>query len=273
MIGEVVAPRNPARVAACVAAHRGKRLTSSLTGVADVEFHETFDAMLAAMSPEEESVVVLAARDARGSAAAHAIPVIESRLARCPVILYVAAEELGGALASAGVADLILADETDRPEVIRSVVIGAIQRISADRVVSALKQRLSGAVAVFAETAVRYPSCTTVEAVADHLGVHRQTPPTWCRNHSHLRAEELLVWSRLLLVSAMLEQTERSVASLAVDFDFPSTVALRNQLKRYTGFTAQEIRAEGLKAVLTVFDDEIRGAGGRRSVMSSASAG
>ena len=99
---------------------------------------------------------------------------------------------------------------------------------------------------------------------------HRQTAAVWCRKERFLRPEELLIWSRLLLVAVLLEQTDLPAGTIAQDLDFPSAVSLRNQLKRYTGLTALEIRDAGLEAVLAVFDREVERARGMAQEPASA---
>ena len=74
------------------------------------------------------------------------------------------------------------------------------------------------------------------------------------------------MWCRLLLVAAILDQTNYPVSSLAIDLEFPSVISLRNQLKRYTGLTGQEIRLAGFDTVLQRFDERIaRARGGAAS--------
>lgn len=254
------APRKLPRVLACVAPRRRKRLASSLEDAAILEFCETFAAIGAALEDDEPcALIILDTRDRDGMDASTAASEMAARCTVPPIVMYATHGELtNGALASPDISDLIIADETDAPVMIQWIVRRAIRRVAADRVVAALRSRINGAIGVFAETAVRYPACSTVEGLSEHLGIHRQTAGVWCRKERLLRPEELLIWCRTLLVAALLEQTGFSVGEIAVDLEFPSVVSLRNQLKRYTGMTALEIRDAGLDAVLRVFDAAIR---------------
>lgn len=249
---------SPVSVIGCVAALRQARIEAALDGAARCEWFGSFDDVCAALSTPRVAAVILDARDASGAVA----PTVASRMAtRSPataIVLYATSAELaGGALSSPAFADVLVAGESDVKIYIRSVLLNAVNRLAAERVVAALRARLSASLATFAESAVRHPGCASVGRLAEHLGMHRQTAGVWCRKERMLRPEELLMWCRVLLVAAVLEQTERSVSDIAMDLEFPSTVSLRNQLKRYVGMTALEIRAAGLDAVVGVFDQRI----------------
>src|SRR4051812_34674622 len=59
-------------------------------------------------------------------------------------------------------------------------------------------------------------------------------------------------WCRLLFVAALLELTSRTLESIAIELEYGSATALRNQMKRYTGLTATTVRGKGLEAVATL---------------------
>ena len=249
----------PLVVASCVAARRRARIEAALSEIAQLEWCDTFEACIRLVVSGRAAIVVFDSRDKTGRTANDAAAEL-ARVARpIPVVLYASHTEIiGGAFGTSAITDLIIADETDGKPFVQSLIHRAVLRMAADRVSASLRSRVNGSLAAFVDAAVRHPDCSTVEAVADHLGVHRQTLAAWCRGQKFLHPEEVLIWSRLLLVAAMLEGTDRSVNALATELDFPSVVALRNQLKRYTGMTALEVRAQGLDAVLCVFDREVQ---------------
>ena len=241
-------------IAACVTQRRRLRLEQALAGVANLAFVDSFERLAGRITAERPRLVILDARDAFGWSVETTLNVLEP-FHGCAVLIYASSDEIAsGALARCAVADVIIADITDSPALVRSLVIKAIMRLSADRVVMALNRRIAGPLAIVVETAVRFPACATVEAIAERIGVHRQTLALWCRSANHFHPEELLVWCRLLLVSALLETTGYSLQAMATTLGFPSVVALRNQLKRYTGLRAMEIRDAGLDAILARFD-------------------
>jgi AraC-like DNA-binding protein len=156
-------------------------------------------------------------------------------------------------LGAAGVHDILIAGLTDEGFIARAIILDACRRGAAELVMQELQQVLPNRLLPFADVIVRNPARNSVTAVAQHLNVHRQTPNNWCHKERYLRPEELLVWCRLLLVAALLELTSRTIESVAVELDYASATALRNQLKSYTGMTATQIRSSGLASVLGVF--------------------
>lgn len=55
----------------------------------------------------------------------------------------------------------------------------------------------------------------------------------------------LIGWARLLSVARRLEERERRVDAIALEFQFGSGSALRGQLMRYTGMTPTDLRCSG----------------------------
>ena len=246
------------RVAVCVDAARRRRLTDALGASFCIEIHESFQALEGALTTgAPPAMVVIGVHDERGSRVSTRVTGMAGRdnPALPRVVLYASPDELrAGAMATPGVSEVIIADETDRPEMLRVLARRSMMMNAVERVAATLRERLSGGVLAIAEAAVRNPGCHTVQALAARIGVHRQTLPMWCRGATPLSAEELIVWSRLLLLGAALEETGYSVATLAAELRFSSDVGLRNQVKRYTGVTTQEVRAAGFGWLLEEFD-------------------
>ena len=243
-------------VALCLSEPRRRRVESAIDGGLKVRSFSSLAALAEGMADAASvEVVVVERRDPEGT---HAHPTL-SHIARlapdASVVLYGTMQELAGGEAShPAIQELILAGQTDSPHGIRQVLFNAVNRRAADVVVAELRRRLPDSLALFAATAVRFPTLGTVERVSAHLGIHRQTAAVWSRKASTIHPEELIIWSRLLLFGRLVEKTNRSVSSLATDLEFSSVIALRNTLKRYTRMTALEVRAAGLDAVLRQFD-------------------
>lgn len=157
------------------------------------------------------------------------------------------------ALGAAGVHDILIAGITDDGHVARQIVRDACRRGAAELVLREVRRVIPRRLYSFAQAAIRNPSKASVGLIAQHLSIHRQTPNWWCREEHYLRPEELLVWSRLFLVAALLELTSRTLDSIADDLDYASPTSLRNQLKKYTGLTATQVRAAGMATVFEVF--------------------
>jgi len=150
------------------------------------------------------------------------------------------------ALTAAGVHQFWLPDPHDGGVVLRSILLKARQVNAAEYMMKCLSQILPAELHPFVEAALESPGqATTIRALADLVGVHRRTIFNRCRRSSPLSPTQLLVWVRLALVAFHLENTACTVETIAIDLAYPSSAALRNTLKRYTGHRASELRERG----------------------------
>lgn len=60
-----------------------------------------------------------------------------------------------------------------------------------------------------------------------------------------LTPRQLVSWCRLLMAARMLDEGKRTVEQVALRLQFDSGAGLRNMLKRYTGYTAHDLRRLG----------------------------
>lgn len=244
----------------CVASPlRKRKLESSLRGAALIRWFNSFVDLREALETEIMRVIV-AVVDVEDPTGASAHGFARTMAERYPGIGLVAYRSARGEseadvcmLGAAGVHDILLEGLTDEGYVARSIILDTCRRGAAEMVMVELSPVLPKRLKPFAEAVVRNPAKGSIAMIAHHLNVHRQTPNTWCKKERYLRPEELLVWCRLLLVAAMLELTTRTLDSIAIELEYSSATSLRNQLKNYTGMTATEIRASGLRAVIKVF--------------------
>jgi AraC-like DNA-binding protein len=241
-------------IAACVNDRRKQRLQDAVGAGVILLFFESFLEMRNDAEVALASIVILDAFDRHGESSASTFAGLTPSSSPQALILYASSAEISAGAVTAPLTDIILADSTDTPILLKALVTRSSMRFAADQVLESLRARLAGPVMRLAETAIRQPGCTTVSTLADRIGVHRQTLARWCRTHTSIPPEELLVWCRVLLVSALLEHTDYPISALADHLEFPSAIALRNQIKRYTGLTGLEVRAAGLRAVLSRFD-------------------
>lgn len=236
-----------------------RKVESSLRGAARVRWFDSFVDLREALETEIERVIVAIVEmaDHTGASAHGFARSMSDSYPGIGIVVYrdhpVQSEADICMLGAAGVHDMLIAGLTDEGFVARSIILDACRRGAAEVVMHELKRVLPERLVPFADAVVRNPSHASLTAVAKHLNVHRQTPNNWCRRERYLRAEELLVWCRLLLVATLLELTTRTLDSLALELDYASATSLRNQLKSYTGMTATQIRAAGLAAVIDVF--------------------
>lgn len=251
--------RNLPLVFGCVADPlRRRKIEGAFRDEAAVRWFLSFSALGEALESEGRRVLVtvLDAHDPTGAALRRFAPTLSRQFPGVAVVAYGherhQPDDLSE-LAKAGVHDVLIEGVTDQGVIARAVVLDACRRAAADVVLRELRKILPARLAPFAEAVVRNPEKGSVEKIANHLGVHRQTPNRWCKSERYLRPEEVLIWSRLMLVATMLELPSRTLESIAVDLDYPSATSLRNQLKSYTGMTATQVRANGGSAVVNAF--------------------
>lgn len=250
-------------VLGCVASSLGqRRITSALRGAADVCWLATFGDLKSALEHERRRVlvVVIDAEDPTGASAEGFAAAMREYFRGIGVVAYVRLQspsaDLCG-LGAAGVHDVLISGHTDEGYPARAIILAACRLGAADLVCGELERILPRGLQPFAFAIVRNPAKGTIGRIAQHLNVHRQTPNTWCRKERYLRPEELLVWCRMFLASALLELTGRTLDSIAGELDYASSTSLRNQLKKYTGMTATQIRDAGWARVIEVFKGRV----------------
>jgi hypothetical protein len=257
---EVRAATESALVWGCMSDALGRRrIQTSLKGHATVEWFPSFVEMRRALETEQRDVgvIVMDVKDPTGAVA----PVFARWLAKTfpgvGVIAYKYPRSESQsdlcALGAAGVHDILLAGVTDEGYTARSIILDARRRGAADAVMAELAKILPLRLHAFAEAVVRYPANSSIAAVTRHLSIHRQTPNFWCKKERYPRPEELLVWCRLFVVGALLELTPRTLDSIANELDYASPTVVRNQMRRYSGLTATQVRQSGFGALLEVF--------------------
>jgi transcriptional regulator GlxA family with amidase domain len=128
----------------------------------------------------------------------------------------------------------------------RAVLEAARRECAAEWVMQQLAECVPAALHRIVESILTAPaSITSIQALADALGVHRKTLFNRCESAAFLAPAELLAWSRLALVGYLLETTGVTVERIAIELSYPSATALRNTVRRYTGLTASEVRVRG----------------------------
>jgi AraC-like DNA-binding protein len=161
-------------------------------------------------------------------------------------------------LAVAGVHDVLFTGLNDDGHSARMVIFGACLGGAGDLVINAMSPLVPTALLRFVELAVRRPrELRRVGDVAAALNVPRQTLGRWCRLHKFIGPEELLMWVRLLLATAMLDATERTLESIAYEMQYGSPTALRNRIREYTGMTATNLRHGGLRLMMDAFSRRV----------------
>jgi len=249
----------------CVADIRARnRVSVALRDHATLTWHPSFTELRQALKATPDCTTILI-----GLIDAHGLPAL-------PFALTIRDEATGTAivaccefapdtqtivaeLAEAGVHDVLFTGINDDAHTARAVIFGACLGSAADVAMKSLGHKLPSTLVRFVDLAVRRPrDLRRVSDVAAALNVPRQTVGRWCRTHGYIGPEELLVWSRLFLVAALLESNDRTIESVANDLHYGSPTALRNRIREYTGMTATELRTTGLAGVTELFEQRIR---------------
>lgn len=166
------------------------------------------------------------------------------------------------ALVQAGVHELVLRGIDDERHALRAALRAGEQRSVAALLLDRVRPRVPLAVWPVVECFLRRAAePVTVDEVARTLGVHRKTLVNRLAAAGCPPPMVVRTWCRLLVVARLLEEPTRTLEGIALQLDFPSGTALRNQLRRHVGCTAQELRARGgLAHALPRFEALLAGA-------------
>lgn len=160
-------------------------------------------------------------------------------------------------LALAGAHEFLFRGVDDHGVALRAVVESAVQACAADRVLLRFLPFVPLRLHPFVRFCVQFPRrALNVTTVASALGIHRKTLFKYAVAEGAPSPGELLAWCRLCLVAEQLELFPfRTIEAIGNDLEFPSSTALRNMIKRYTGMRASEVRRNGgISCVLAAFD-------------------
>lgn len=94
--------------------------------------------------------------------------------------------------------------------------------------------------------------------LARTFGVRGRTVGEWCAREGLPPPKRLLVWLRLLLALALLEEPGRSVWSAALGAGFSTDSSLRRVIRLLLGDSGGSCRAWSFEAAARVFDAELR---------------
>ena len=260
------ATRSPVdrRILGCVSDSRTrKRIELALRDHAFIQWYDSFAALRRGLETEGRMcTAVVGMRDDRGDTA---VSFAHSVRAGATGTAIVACCNLGegslqavSELAVAGVHDVLFTGLNDDGHSARMVIFGACLGGAADLVIGTMSPVVPTALLRFVDLAVRRPrELRRVGDVAGALNVPRQTIGRWCRLHRFIGPEELLMWVRLLLATAMLEATDRTLESIAYEMQYGSPTALRNRIREYTGMTATDLRQGGLRLMQAAFERRV----------------
>jgi AraC-like DNA-binding protein len=151
----------------------------------------------------------------------------------------------------AGAAEIIQAGGDDLPRVFATVLAAAEHRTKGRRILEQLDPVLPPQTRPLIEYLVeKAESPLSIEQAAAAIGIARRTLEKRLARLGYPPPETLIGWCRLLLAAHLLEDQARSFEEVALELSFPSGMALRSMLKRYTGANGREAREGGPVALV-----------------------
>jgi AraC-like DNA-binding protein len=96
--------------------------------------------------------------------------------------------------------------------------------------------------------------------LASSLKVGVRTVPRWCERAELPPPRRLLAWLRLLIASVLLDDSRRSVASVARACGYAGEASLKNTVRDFFGVSPTELRSRGgFNLVARAFSSELEG--------------
>lgn len=194
--------------------------------------------------------IVVEPRDDSGSSTAPLVGELRDAFPRIPVLAYCDHRRDRStdilALARAGVHELVFRGVDDVRPALGSALASAARHCTAAELLAGLRDAVPAVALPFVAYCLEHAAePLTVQGVAAALGVHRKTLVHRCTQAGLPSPRTIIAWCRLMMAAHMLEDRGRSVEQVALTLDFPSGTALRNMLKRHTGFGSRDVRAPG----------------------------
>ena len=235
------------------------RLVESMRTVAAIQFCATVAEALGATRAPGALCIVTEGADADGTPTDALIASVRRERPGLAVLAYceastVASPEIVAAV-HAGASGLLFRGVDDVGSAVRSAIDRAREHAAATRALRELSDVIPPSARPVVEHCLRYGSRPlSVEQAAAALGVHRKTLVSRLAQAGLPEPRVVIAWCRLLHLAYALEDFGRSAERAAEDLLFPSSTAMRNLLRRYTGLRPAEVRENGgLTCVLHLF--------------------
>jgi transcriptional regulator GlxA family with amidase domain len=112
-----------------------------------------------------------------------------------------------------------------------------------------------------------------VPELALALDIDERTVPRWCAKAGVPHARRLFSWIRLLLAADLLDDSRRSIESIARSCGYSSAASLKATTKQFTGLSPSDLRNTGafqtvadlLRADLRAARDTLRQSGHQKN--------
>jgi AraC-like DNA-binding protein len=254
------------RVVALVLGREGRARVSAGVGAAAVICFCKQRGELAALAAHPSTIVVITeTRDSDHAPVAPIVARLTAGPSSVPVIAYIGYPETPPNdivdIVRAGASDLVRAGFDDTGVAFRAALRTAAIRAAASVIKREVEHTVPSAVwPVMAYALDHADRDLTVSDLARSLGVHRRTLARRLRAAGVPGPRSLVRWCRLILAAWMLEETTRTVESVALALDFASAGALRNALRRYASLSVRDVRSrEGFRRVAEAFVCRVHG--------------
>ncbi|MBY0489473.1 MAG: helix-turn-helix domain-containing protein [Gemmatimonadaceae bacterium] len=148
-------------------------------------------------------------------------------------------------LAAAGVADVLPVEQPSIAHHVRSTLSRAQAESLSSRVWRLAAVNVTDSAASLLRPALRLAhSPISLPVLANAVRMHERSVRKYCHANALPSPQWIIGWARSLLVAYYLEESGRSIQSIATLLGYKSSSLLANHLKRYTGKTASVLREE-----------------------------
>lgn len=145
----------------------------------------------------------------------------------------------------AGAAEIVQTASDDLRRVFASVLASAGHRVKARQMLDQLNPLIAAQARPLFEYLLEHGDAPlSIEQAASAVGLARRTLEKRLAGLGYPSPETLIGWCRLLLAAHLLEDQGRTFDEVALQMSFPSGMALRSMLKRYTGVSGRAARED-----------------------------
>lgn len=225
------------------------RLRGALRGTGELQSCQTANEVLTTLADRTAVAVVVAAYGPTVSEGIGLTRVMRARHPNIPVLVYYDAQHTNPrellAFFQAGAAEIVQTGSDDLRRVFASVLASAGHRVKARQMLDQLNPLLEAQARPLFEYLLEHgDSPLSIEQAASSVGLARRTLEKRLASLGYPSPETLIGWCRLLLAAHLLEDQARTFDEVALQLSFPSGMALRSMLKRYTGVSGRAARED-----------------------------
>ncbi|MES2522624.1 MAG: AraC family transcriptional regulator [Gemmatimonadota bacterium] len=155
------------------------------------------------------------------------------------------------ALGRSGLTDVLSVDSDLNPNAVWIALARAYAQGVSHRVWEEFQPQIPDALVTLLKTALRVGEAPlTARELANAAGVPERSLRKLCEDAGIPSPQWVIGWARLLIAAHYLEERGRTIQQVAELLAYPSSCALRNQLRRYTGQSPRRLRTEGVTRAL-----------------------